>query len=431
MSVRAIPAWLVALSATLGCSEDARLTSGRASAPTRERSAVVGGERSGPGIEDAVLLLHTEADGRELVCSASLVAKNLVVTARHCVSHLVDGLFACTTRGELIEADPDAGRLGVHLPAEGFEFFGGRVPHEAPLARGKEVLSTLSETICVNDIAFIVLDRDLDLPILPLRMGSRAERGEAVTLVGYGLDETMDPEGRFDLRMQDRTRRAGLTIASVGPETVDEVTTTPPRMIVLEGPSGCLGDSGGPLFDSDTHALLGIYSLLDGESCVESNLRHLFGHLPSFRALIDDAFEAAGAEPLLESAPSDGGAGGEGGSRSGDAGSAGVSEPGGGGGSVGTAGESGAPSEAAGQPGATPGEGGASGDAPDKGGSAGTAPTPLQNAKRSGGCTLAPTTPRADAGLLGLALAFGWLALRRRRLSAGYRADLRPALRRP
>lgn len=403
----------------LGCSD---VSPGRAhgAAPAREPSAVVDGELSGPGIEDAVLLLHGEVDGRELVCSAGLIAKNLVATARHCVSYLTEGLFSCSTRGELIEAEPGAGRLGTHLPANSFEFFGGGPPHEAPLAFGKEVLSTLSDTICTNDVAFVVLDRELDLPILPLRLGSRAVRGEVVTLVGYGLDETMDPYAPFDVRDQPRTRKAGLTIASVGPDTVDKVTTTPPRMIVLEGPSGCLGDSGGPLIDSETHALLGIYSLLDGNTCIGSDIRHLFGHLPSFPVLIDRAFEAAGAEPLLEGTPGSGGVAGAGG-EAGGAGEAGNSA-----GHGGRADIPGSTAGAGGEPETTPGEGGAGGATePVQGGSAGTPKPEAPQPKPGGGCSFARASEASHACVLSLLLLY---AVRRRRFSGGCRADLLRAL---
>jgi hypothetical protein len=405
------------LTLLFGCS-DAHPAAPLGQSSNTERAAVVGGERSGPGIEDAVLLLHGNVEGRELICSASLVAKNLVVTARHCVSHLTEGLFSCSAQGELIEAEPNAGRLGAHFPASTFEFFGGRTPHDAPLARGKQVLSTLSETICTNDIAFVVLDREVDLPVLPLRLDSRAMRGEAVTLIGYGLDQTMDPRDPFDLRFQERTRKADLTIAAVGPDTAAEATSTPPRMIVLDGPSGCLGDSGGPLIASDTRAVLGIYSLLDGETCVGSNLRHLFGHLPSFRALIDQAFAAAGATPALERTPGSG-AGGEAGT-GGDAGAGtGEGEGGAGGTAEGSAGDGG-------QAPVFPSEGGEGGAAePSAGGNAGAALPAVPGTKRaSGGCSLAPETHSSWFAAFWVLFTLGACRMRKRWLSAGCPTDL-------
>ena len=272
--------------------------------PSSERSPVVNGEPSESGIEDAVLLLRTVVDERDLVCSSSLVAPNLVLTARHCVSHLVDGLFSCTTRGELVEDGSGAGRLGVHLPAADLEFYGNELPREMPLARGERVLSTLSETICQNDLAFVVLDRSLELPVFPLRLAGRARRGELATMVGYGLDETQNETEPFDVTTQGRTRKTDLVVAEVGPDSLDDgVTTAPPRSVVVEEPSGCVGDSGGPLLAQKTNAVLGVYSLLNAESCLASDARHLFAHVPPFRALTDEAFLAAGAEPVAELVP--------------------------------------------------------------------------------------------------------------------------------
>jgi hypothetical protein len=272
--------------------------------PSSERAPVVNGEPSEPGVEDAVLLLRTVVDERELVCSSSLVAPNLVLTARHCVSHLVEGLFSCTIRGELVEDGSGAGRLGVHLRAADLEFYGNELPREMPLARGERVLSTLSETICQNDLAFVVLDRPLELPLFPLRLAGGARRGELATMVGYGLDETQNETEPFDVTTQGRTRKSDLIVSEVGPDSLDDVVTTaPPRSIVVEEPSGCVGDSGGPLLAQRTNVVLGVYSLLNAESCLASDARHLFTHVPPFRALTDEAFLAAGAEPIAEPVP--------------------------------------------------------------------------------------------------------------------------------
>jgi hypothetical protein len=260
------------------------------------------GEPSPAGTsDDAVLVLRTTIDGQELVCSASLVAKNLVLTARHCVAHSIQGPFNCTVRGALVDNPDGAGQIGLDLPANSLEFYGGAAPRHAPLARGSAIFSTLSSTICMNDLALVVLDRDVDLPVLPLRLSGRARMGESVILVGYGFDET---ESTIDVRTQVRHRKTGLTISGVGPDSLDQgVTTVAPRTIVVEGPSGCVGDSGGPLRDATSGAIVGVYSLLDGVTCVDPSVRHEFVHVPPLRAVIDDAFQAAGATPMLESTP--------------------------------------------------------------------------------------------------------------------------------
>jgi hypothetical protein len=72
------------------------------------------------------------------------------------------------------------------------------------------------------------------------------------------------------------------------------------------------------LLAESTGALLGVYSLLEGTGCDDPNARHHFTHVPAFRQLIDEAFAAAGQEPLPEPAiePGAAGASGQGGDTS-------------------------------------------------------------------------------------------------------------------
>jgi hypothetical protein len=387
----------LALTALLAACGDARETF----APVKQRAAIVGGEPSPYGSDDdAVLLLRTEVDAQELVCSAALVAPNLALTARHCVSHLVRGAFSCTVRGELESLDPDAGVLGLHLPPETLEFHSGPADRRELVARGREVLSTLSETICVNDIALVVLDRELDLPILPLRVDGRANLAEEVTLLGYGLDDAMYERGLVPSEDLERNRRDDLVISDVGPEAAEDATSAPPRTIVLEGPSGCLGDSGGPLLARDTRAVLGVYSVLAGSSCLQANVRHWFSHVPSFKLLVRDAFEAAGSEPVVETEA--GGAAGA----AGDRGGSGAPTAGGSGGAFGGAdGEAGAGGHEAGEGGVAAG-----GEPPEAGRSNDVAEP--SRPKRSSGCAVASVS--SDRATLVHALtALGALALAR------------------
>jgi hypothetical protein len=261
---------------------------------------VVFGELSpAGGIEDAVLMVRTTVDGVEVLCSASLVAPRLVLTARHCVARLEDGPFNCTPRGELVDNPTGAGRLGLDLPAESLELYGGSTPRKEPIANGQRVISTLSDTICLDDIAFVVLDRPVPLPALSMRLETTTSVGEPAVLVGYGLDEKQSQT--IDYRTQPRRRKAELSIADVGPDSIDDgVTTAAPRTLWLKGPSGCSADSGGPLLSEKTNAIVGVYSLLDGATCTDSDVRNEFVHVRPFKGLIEEAFTAAEAEPLAE-----------------------------------------------------------------------------------------------------------------------------------
>jgi hypothetical protein len=201
---RAAPAILL----LVGCSQ------ARSVATAELNVAIVGGEPS-PAADDGVVLLRARLeDNAENVCSASLVAPNLLLTARHCVSLLVEGQFDCSVRGEVFDNPTGGGTLGLHLPAESLEVYGGKLPRAAPLALGQQVISTLSQTICVNDLAFVVLDRSLNLPILPLRLGRGAELNEPGDLIGYGLD---GKQVAIDVRSQPRQRTSGSGSSGLAP----------------------------------------------------------------------------------------------------------------------------------------------------------------------------------------------------------------------
>jgi Trypsin len=288
--LRALLLWAL-LAPSLGCAERAPRQNLAASTAT-----IVAGVASGPE-QDGVVLLRATLDNGDLLCSASLVAPNLLITARHCVSYYTDGLFSCTVRGELTDNLDGAGELGQHLLATSLEVYGRKTPRRV-LARGQQVLSTLAPSVCINDLAFVVLDQDIDLPIIPLRLGRSAEPHESVTLVGYGLD---GEQQSLDFQNAKRRQKTGLAIAAVGPDSAaDGVEDVPPRALILRGPSGCIGDSGGPLLAASSGALLGVYSLQSAQACTDPAALQQLVHVAPFQNLLDEAFAAAGAEPLAE-----------------------------------------------------------------------------------------------------------------------------------
>jgi hypothetical protein len=380
------PAALALALFCFGCADQAPGESVDAS-----RQAIVEGEASGAEQDGVVLLRALLDDGFDVVCTGSLVGPNLVLTARHCVSYLSDGQFSCTVRGELTSNPTGGGRLGLHLPAERIEVYGRKLPRKAPLARGARVISTLSPDICKNDIAFVVLDQAVDLPVIPMRIGRPAQLHETGVLVGFGLDAT---QTGIDYATQPRLQKRDLDITALGPDSVaDGVSTVPPRALILKGPSGCIGDSGGPLLAQQSGAVLGVYSLQEGESCAASNVRHQMVHVPPFTALIDEAFNAAGCLPTpeLEGATGAGGAGAE-------------------------AGGAGAPAEAAGGADAAPIAGAAGSNA------SGGAGEPSSEAPRepdsASGCSLVPVPAHSPSAFPLLAMLASALGRRARRRNA-------------
>jgi hypothetical protein len=156
------------------------------------------------------------------------------------------------------------------------------------------------------------------------------------------------------------------------------------------------------LLARETDALLGVYSLLGGESCLGAEARHLFAHLPLFPLLTDQAFEAAGAVPTPEPVVTPSGEGGA--TVDGNAGDSGTNAAGAGSSEGGTGGRA-AGGEGGDAPPSRAGEGGtlANGGAPtseagsDSGaasGAAGTSRAPPRTVAprrtKSSGCGMVP-----------------------------------------
>jgi MYXO-CTERM domain-containing protein len=286
------------------------LTAG-CSAPPREnfaqaRTALVGAAESPAGGEDdAVLMLRAIQTG-ETLCTATLVAPNLVITTRHCVAEQGPPPFECTPLGELIPNGHGGGTLGLDFVPSNIEFYGESTPRTEPLALGAKVFSTFTETICKNDIAFVLLDRALDRPVRKLRLGAKTEVDERLELVGYGLTST---GAAFDYATQARRRLEGERVVEVGPDSVEQgVQFAPPRTFVISGPASCYGDSGGPAIADETNAVMGVFSTIGGSDCTTEGIALYYTQTGPFQALAEEAFEAAGHSPLPEhDAPPDAG----------------------------------------------------------------------------------------------------------------------------
>jgi secreted trypsin-like serine protease len=270
--------------------------------------AIIGGTDSGPS-HDAVVVLATFRQGvRTNLCTATLVAPNLILTARHCVSD-ADSTTACSKEGSpivgsMIKASRAPGSLAVFVGTGGITPDSTR--EQGAKARGKSLVVEPSLSLCNGDLAFVVLDRALDAPVVALRL-SPPSTAERLDVVGWGIDET----GSLPTRRQVR---ADVPLIGVGPAMYPNNSTWGygDREFML-GESACAGDSGSPAF-AKSGALVGVAARAGNgkprdprnaaSTCMGESSHAVYTHISAFRTLLDQAFAAAGAAPKLEAQPS-------------------------------------------------------------------------------------------------------------------------------
>lgn len=278
---------------------------------SQEGAAIVNGERSDAS-DDGVIQIQRRGG---VACTGSMIAPNVVLTALHCVAEFSqDSGFVCSPDGTVAPTSPVDGTLGATYDPSLFDIRIGAEYHAEVDAHAQKIFGTGTSTICTKDLAVMILDRELDTPIVPLRFGRSVERGEIVRAVGYGQTETSGTSGRFV--------RHDISVIDVGADLWQDNSkgVAPYTLTIGQGP--CHGDSGGPARSEETGAALGVYSLLTSANCQSPGVKNVYTQVSPFEGLIRKVLTEAGYEPTLEPDPNDMGPSGEGGAAGSDAGGA-------------------------------------------------------------------------------------------------------------
>lgn len=207
--------------------------SSRGESGTSLSQAIAGGQPDYSHSNVFLLASHFGDSGG--LCTSTLIAPNLLLTARHCVSpNTGDEGVVC--------GDSD---LGDPYPPKAFVATNDPRPSDgSPLFHAAEVrVAPGGRDTCGYDIALVILDENvpsqLAKPAVP-RIDCEVMPGEQYTAVGYGKNDAGLPNAT-------RLERGGLSIACQPGSCGGGVESTE-----FLGETGiCSGDSGGPALDED------------------------------------------------------------------------------------------------------------------------------------------------------------------------------------
>jgi hypothetical protein len=235
--------------------------------------------------EDGVVAIGTSLDGDSAhvtLCSGALVAPNLVLTARHCVSKAITSTPSCDARGRShngahLADDPKPWDIAIYVGQH------VRVDRDVPRAHGAGILHTKTQFLCDADVAFLVLDRPLvGVAILPMRLNAPVMSGDTVLPVGFG--------GGAAMTIGDRVPRRPSTVLAIGPSAnSDTGAVLGPSEFEVDHAT-CRGDSGGPAIDARTGEVVGVVSR--GGSCLTDG-NHVYTRIDAYAFLADKALREA------------------------------------------------------------------------------------------------------------------------------------------
>ncbi len=223
---------------------------------------IIGGSTH-PG-DPSIVFLRVRFRAGEGLCTATLIAPRVIVTAKHCICDTSTGAPVSAASVQVgVGADVDSGYA--------YE----------PVSEVRTTAGVCSEdvsTLFGRDIAVLLLASAGDLPPIEIVRDRPVSVGDTVTAIGYGVrvagyDPGSVPPGAAGVKMQTTA-------------PVLEVVTTE---LAIDGPTTCYGDSGGPALTSDRR-VAGVVSRGEGYCTGVA----IYTRVDAFLDLIDAAIRDTG-----------------------------------------------------------------------------------------------------------------------------------------
>jgi hypothetical protein len=227
----------------------------------------------------AVVYVQQRTPGQTGTCTGTLVAPNLVVTAHHCIAEISTEPTVCTLPGTTLTTLTDS--LSRNLAATAFVVSrSGERPDDSPRLRCSaidagvaRVLDDGTMTMCDgHDVAWLVLDRPIELGAYPPVRMDAPSRGEKTVTYGWGR---VAKDGPFTRLLKEMHGTVVAPESSSYPEGGCIDGDGDPAGVVGHGDivtdtNSFHGDSGGPVFDAAWN-LTGVVSRgEEGGTCITS-----------------------------------------------------------------------------------------------------------------------------------------------------------------